>query len=492
MRTPLRSLGLPFNVYYRLHPIFSSCISGLIVILLLYFSLRKNNGNFLILLIQMGLLIVALNDFYFRTHNFQFSIETRAYALWQALWFLIIGLYFYFKRFNALIIILLCLLAATTGASVFQILSFAFSFFLVKLLSKERVGGVIKTIVKVFIIPVGICLYYTSVRDSSYHAENVATFLPQFLEFWLVMKIVAVLSFLSILMTSFSKELRSHTIIFLTMLTLYAISPLINYISTSRGLYFVFRHYRYYDLIYPFFYMSLALALPIYVEVIKKYRTMTRLDFIRLALIACVSIFLFIGYIKSYKEARRVARSQTINRLMPGSYDYLFEGAQDHKKINKKKFKKFVRYYKKITQYHPPMADAHGMLGFSLYYSGKQDQAIAAYKQAIELEPLFFWFYYNLGTIYFKAGQYTEAVKIFKKAMETRPEHALIFIHSSRMIYIPILKERLDSFSALNMQLTKGYQNCYRSLVLSQRYLNRQQPVNNLQNYLNKVNLEVF
>ncbi|MEG4027523.1 MULTISPECIES: tetratricopeptide repeat protein [unclassified Microcoleus] len=61
-------------------------------------------------------------------------------------------------------------------------------------------------------------------------------------------------------------------------------------------------------------------------------------------------------------------------------------------------------------------------LGNFLQESGRFDEAVSAYKQAIELNPNFSWSYHSLGDVLLKLEQWDEAVAAYKKAVELNPD----------------------------------------------------------------------
>ncbi|NQE33671.1 tetratricopeptide repeat-containing sulfotransferase family protein [Microcoleus asticus] len=61
-------------------------------------------------------------------------------------------------------------------------------------------------------------------------------------------------------------------------------------------------------------------------------------------------------------------------------------------------------------------------LGNSLQESGRFDDAVAAYKKAIELNPNFSWSYHSLGDVLLKLEKWEEAVAAYKKAVELNPD----------------------------------------------------------------------
>ncbi|MCY7382712.1 MAG: tetratricopeptide repeat protein [Microcoleus sp. CAN_BIN18] len=61
-------------------------------------------------------------------------------------------------------------------------------------------------------------------------------------------------------------------------------------------------------------------------------------------------------------------------------------------------------------------------LGNSLQESGKFNEAVAAYKQAVELNPNFSWSHHGLGDVLLKLEQWEEAVCAYRKTVELNPD----------------------------------------------------------------------
>ncbi|MEG4232434.1 tetratricopeptide repeat protein [Microcoleus sp. Pol11C3] len=61
-------------------------------------------------------------------------------------------------------------------------------------------------------------------------------------------------------------------------------------------------------------------------------------------------------------------------------------------------------------------------LGNSLQESARFDEAVAAYKKALELNPNFSWSYHSLGDVLLKLEKWEEAVAAYKKAVELNPD----------------------------------------------------------------------
>ncbi len=69
-------------------------------------------------------------------------------------------------------------------------------------------------------------------------------------------------------------------------------------------------------------------------------------------------------------------------------------------------------------------------LAWTLRYAGRSEEAIAVQKKALDLNP---WAtmsgqLYNLGMAYFMASRYEEAISAFRKALNERPENQFAYM----------------------------------------------------------------
>lgn len=267
----VNSFGLHYNIYYRLNSIVSSLMFGIVAVLLPFQFMKKSSSNYLIFILQNIFLIFAFLLFLFWPFNFQYSIEVRPYALWNSLWLVVLVSFIYYKEMKVLFRVFLVLLAATATASVFQMSCFIGAYLFCKMLEREDAEKVVAEVAKTFVLPLIVGFYYiwrkTSVFD--YSADH-DLYIKQFYNFWTTKEMIPILMILGIIITVKFKEMRNITIIFVTMLFLYLVSPLINYIVLANKFFFSSRQYIYYDLIYPLFFIGLAVSLPQYYSFVKK------------------------------------------------------------------------------------------------------------------------------------------------------------------------------------------------------------------------------
>src|SRR5215203_4785562 len=69
-------------------------------------------------------------------------------------------------------------------------------------------------------------------------------------------------------------------------------------------------------------------------------------------------------------------------------------------------------------------AVAYNAKGLELFGSGKYEDAVKSYKQAINLKADYADAHYNLGDAYFQLTQYKKAIEAYKQAIRYRPESA--------------------------------------------------------------------
>lgn len=190
----------------------------------------------------------------------------------------------------------------------------------------------------------------------------------------------------------------------------------------------------------------------------------------------------------NYSDVASKGRGAALSRLMP-DHGWLLLYTDMHQASALRHFDEFVHFYEQLLEYMPYTADAFGMLGFVHYHMGNKDKALAAYQRAIELNPLYFWFYYNKGFVHFERGEYTQALGLFRDAMSTSPDTAMSFIYMSK-VFIPVREVTQDYQGTINVRLHKAYRECYKLVLMSQYFMKDYRGVLNSANYAMKENFE--
>ena len=92
-----------------------------------------------------------------------------------------------------------------------------------------------------------------------------------------------------------------------------------------------------------------------------------------------------------------------------------------------RKYEEAISSGKRSVELAPNAAVAHALLGITLTYAGRVDEAIAQIKQAMRLDPFpAYYCYLTLGQCYSQKGQYEDAIAEFKKALQRAPNSPLI------------------------------------------------------------------
>ena len=82
-----------------------------------------------------------------------------------------------------------------------------------------------------------------------------------------------------------------------------------------------------------------------------------------------------------------------------------------------------IAAYRRAIELNPDLSWSHHNLGEALAKLGQFEEAIASYRRAIELNPDFSWSYHHLGDALDRQQQWEEAVAAFRKATELNADH---------------------------------------------------------------------
>lgn len=86
-------------------------------------------------------------------------------------------------------------------------------------------------------------------------------------------------------------------------------------------------------------------------------------------------------------------------------------------------------YYRRALEDNPLLVDAYSGLAIINHYKGKNKEAIAFIKQAINLEPSESAFWFLLGDFYLKSGLIDKGEEAYRKVVELDPENPDIWYH---------------------------------------------------------------
>jgi tetratricopeptide (TPR) repeat protein len=88
-----------------------------------------------------------------------------------------------------------------------------------------------------------------------------------------------------------------------------------------------------------------------------------------------------------------------------------------------------------MTRWQPDSALNFGYLGDILILEGKDQEAIQAYQQALELDEYLPWIQNNLGVLLLKGDQYEDAADHFQQAIELSPQNVTAFVNLGSAYY---------------------------------------------------------
>ena len=93
------------------------------------------------------------------------------------------------------------------------------------------------------------------------------------------------------------------------------------------------------------------------------------------------------------------------------------------------------RYLRTVTRWQPGSARDLGYLGDILVLEGRDEQALEAYQQAIELDSYLPWIQNNLGVLLLEDGQTDLAVEHIQKAIDLSPQTVSAYVNLGSAYY---------------------------------------------------------
>jgi tetratricopeptide (TPR) repeat protein len=173
-----------------------------------------------------------------------------------------------------------------------------------------------------------------------------------------------------------------------------------------------------------------------------------------------LACFVLIGLAMDYHKLVENAVPQTMSRLTP-PMDYFSEFVDKEGGYDRFKLMNCVNYHQAVADFFVfQKAEAYGMLGFCYERLGQQTQAVSSYRQAILLNPDYFWPYYDLGVIYYNQAQYAQAKDYFQQAIEQSPVKSLLLLSRSKVyndVRLSKQEGEYDLLEGLKQGRTKAY-----------------------------------
>ncbi len=91
---------------------------------------------------------------------------------------------------------------------------------------------------------------------------------------------------------------------------------------------------------------------------------------------------------------------------------------------NRGQFDEAIAAFREALEIKPDYVEARNNLGAALQSQGRIDEAMVQYRTALEIKPDYARVYYNLGTVLAGRGRFDEALAQFQRALELKPDDA--------------------------------------------------------------------
>ena len=181
----------------------------------------------------------------------------------------------------------------------------------------------------------------------------------------------------------------------------------------------------------------------------------------------------FSAVIEERERAKIRARAMELSLEAP-SFDYLAECIKNPPaKPDESQLRLFQEYYLKAVRKIPQLTEAHGLLGFLHQLLNEPEQAKTFYRNALELNPNYFWVHFNLGVLHWDQGNFNNAAVSFQNALNTPIEANVKFIYSSRVYQQIFWPLRELGGAAVGKNLEEGYKVCARMVSLNQKFFTK-------------------
>jgi len=111
-----------------------------------------------------------------------------------------------------------------------------------------------------------------------------------------------------------------------------------------------------------------------------------------------------------------------------------------------RKYEEAIAAGERSVELDPNGAMARGLLGMTLSFADRPDEAIVQFNHAIRLNPFApHWYFYRLGQSYMQKGEYEEALKAYKKALQRAPN---AFATHAHLAVLYVLLDRQEDAGA--------------------------------------------
>lgn len=194
---------------------------------------------------------------------------------------------------------------------------------------------------------------------------------------------------------------------------------------------------------------------------------------------------------QQYPQATKERLDARANMYAPRteSRRYVFLNIFNDNDVKKESIVENLRYFLFVDEHVPSRFDVKNILGFLYYYSGDLNKAIMAFQESLEINPHYFYSWYNLGVIYFKSGDYVNAELCFTRALRLDWEVTSKIIASSQ-VFLNLFKGFEEEIEKIPHSFKENYLKCkYLTEFLSNK---RQNPALQVPRIFNTISVRMF
>ncbi len=268
-KSAVGDFGLKEEVYFRIKPLVAVLLGLLVIVVLVVIEGASQSAP--IVLLWNFLLFCIPFAYFFQTQIFFYSIETRSYALWVALYAWVLAASFRSSRRPWLLTIALSLMACTSIAALYQSVALLVAFWWLRMLQQDKWQPILKQALIIFAIPLLITGYYCYLSGTGF-MDRVASggTWADFRDFWTNKLVTIPLMLFAAGICLYRRETQSFALAPLGFLIYYLMGPAIYYLTTHvRGYFYAERQFICYDLTYVVLILTVLFAAPVYISRIK-------------------------------------------------------------------------------------------------------------------------------------------------------------------------------------------------------------------------------
>ena len=316
MKERVGYLGLRPEVYFRLWANGITCFSVIFIGLFFGMGIFRNKEGFLIKAAQAFLLLCVPFAYLFKTQVFYFAAETRPYALWNSMYFVVLGMLLFRDQRKPRWILFgfLVLLSFSATAVSFQLAAMILAFGLVRYWQERNFRLAVKEGAWLFTLPFIIVVYYC-LKVGQWDTVSAGGTREEFYRLWTHNGTIAPMMLVVMGICFFCEATRKYALAPLAFLLVYLMGPFIFWMTWLKGFFFAHRQFIYYDLAVPVFLLTLLKCLPACGQSIKSKEMRWVVVVVFCVLGASLT---FRGKIvKRFEKARRQAQGGLASQLVP-------------------------------------------------------------------------------------------------------------------------------------------------------------------------------